>query len=153
MMFCRRGGLFATAFLLLGFGVPLGAQAAAAPANATSAFAPDTARITQAIDNKRLTTIQGSHSLRALAAADKGAVADTKQIRNITLLLKRSADKQSRFDAYVNELNNPASPKFHQWLTAKQIGSMFGPAQADINQVSTWLRSQGLKVDGVSPRA
>ncbi|HEY4144418.1 protease pro-enzyme activation domain-containing protein [Pinirhizobacter sp.] len=151
MTFYRCGGLLATALLLLGFGVPLGSHAAAAPTQASPAFAPDTARITNAVDNTKLTTVQGSHSLKALNAVDQGAVADIKPIRNMTLLLKRSAQKQSRFDAYVNELNSPGSSKYHQWLTAKQIGSMFGPAQSDIDKVTRWLRSQGLTVNEVLP--
>ena len=151
MRFNRCGGLLATAFLLLGIGTPPGAHAAAAPINASSAFAPDTARITNAIDNTRLTTVEGSHSFKALTAADQGPVADIKPIRNMTLVLKRSAQKQSRFDAYVNELNSPSSSKYHHWLTAKQIGSMFGPAQSDIDKVTNWLRSQGLTVNEVLP--
>ncbi len=151
MTFYRCGGLLATALLLLGIGVPLGANAAAAPTNASSAFAPDTARITNAIDNTRLTTVQGSHSFQAQTAADQGPVADVKPIRNMTLVLKRSAQKQSRFDAYVTELNSPSSSKYHQWLTAKQIGTMFGPAQSDIDKVTSWLRSQGLTVNEVLP--
>ncbi|MBB6188091.1 protease pro-enzyme activation domain-containing protein [Rhodanobacter sp. MP7CTX1] len=146
--FCRSG-LLATSFLLLGGGVPLGAHAANAPP--TPAFAPDTARITEAVDNTHLVAVKGSRSLRTLTATDAGALPDSKPIRNMNLMLKRSADKQSRFDAYVNQLNNPASPNYHKWLTAKQVGSMFGPAQSDIDKVTTWLASQGLTVNGVYP--
>jgi subtilase family serine protease len=149
MSFSCRGGLLATGFLLLGGGVPLGAHAANAPP--TPAFAPDTARITEAVDNTRLVTVPGSRSLRALTAADAGALPDSKPIRNMSLVLKRSADKQSRYDAYVNQLNNPASPNYHKWLTAKQVGGMFGPAQSDIDQVTKWLGSQGLTVNRVYP--
>ena len=147
-----RGRLFAwAALLLLGTGGPLVAQAAAATASVSPGFAPDAARITKAIDNSRLTTLAGSRSLNAMTATDQGTLSGGKLIHNMTLLLKRSTDKQSRFDAYVNELNNPSSPTYHKWLTAKQIGSMFGPAQSDIDQVTKWLNAQGLKVDKVSP--
>jgi hypothetical protein len=151
MTFYRRGGLLAAGFLLLGSGVPLSTHAAAAPAS--PAFAPDAARITEAVDNTRLVTVRGSRSLKAkaLAATDTGVLADSKPIRNMSLVLNRSADKQSRFDAYVNQLNNPSSPNYHKWLTAQQIGSMFGPAQSDIDQVTKWLTSQGLTVNRAYP--
>ena len=149
MSFSCRSGLLATGFLLLGVGVTLGAHATTAPSTPT--FAPDTARITEAVDNSRLLTVKGSRSLRALTATDTGVLPDSRSIRNMSLMLKRSADKQRRFDAYVNQLHNPASPNYHKWLTAKQVGSMFGPAQSDIDQVTKWLGSQGLTVNGVYP--
>jgi hypothetical protein len=150
MSFYRRGGLFAAGFLLLGCGVPLSTHAAEVTTS-SAAFAPDTARITKAVDNNRLVTVQGSRSLKALAATDAGALADSKPIRNMSLVLKRSADKESRFRAYINQLNNPSSPNYHKWLTAQQIGSMFGPAQSDIDQVTKWLTSQGLTVNRAYP--
>lgn len=137
--------------LALTVGAPLGAQATNAQAGLSPGLAPDAARITKAIDDTRLTTVAGSRSLKAQIATDQGAAPSTKLIHNMTLLLKRSPDKQSRFDAYVNQLNNPSSPNYHKWLTAKQIGTMFGPAQADIDQVTNWLGKQGLKVDKVLP--
>jgi hypothetical protein len=154
MKLCRNGGLLAVGLLLLGGGVPLGACAATAPTSATPAtagFAPDTARITTAVDNGKLVTLTGTRSLKAIGATDTGTLSDAKPIRNMTLVLKRSADKQSRFEAYLNQLHNPSSPHYHQWLTAKQIGTMFGPAKSDIDQVTKWLTSQGLTVNGVRP--
>ena len=150
MSMIRYGGLLAAGFLLLG-AMPLGAAAATAPASAVPALAPDTARITDAVDNSRLITVQGSRALRTALANDAGALSSTVPIHNMTLLLKRSPDKQSRFDAYVNELNNPSSPHYHQWLTAQQIGTLFGPAQSDLTKVTQWMTSQGLKVDKVLP--
>jgi hypothetical protein len=149
---CQKGKTATWAICVaIAVGAPLAAQAAGAQAGVAPSFAPDTARITKAIDNTRLTTVVGSRSLRAQIATDKGSLPDGKAIHNMTLLLKRSADKQARFDAYVNQLNNPSSANYHKWLTAKQIGSMFGPAQSDITQVTNWLTAQGLKVDRVMP--
>jgi hypothetical protein len=136
--------------MLLGVGSPLVAHAAPTQANPLN-LAPDKARITGAVDNARLTTLAGSRPTRAMIASDTGAMPAGSQIHNMTLILKRSAEKQGRFDAYVNQLNNPGSPYFHKWLTAKQIGTMFGPAQSDIDQVTQWLTSQGLKVERVMP--
>ncbi|HEY8681540.1 MAG TPA: S53 family peptidase, partial [Rhodanobacter sp.] len=93
----------------------------------------------------------GSKPALAVAKYDTGLLAPTRSIRNVTLLLKRSATKQSQFENYLAQLTTPSSPYFHHWLTAAQIGTMFGPASADIGKVEQWLQSQGLHVESVSP--
>lgn len=69
----------------------------------------------------------------------------------MTLVLKRSTQQQSLFNAYVMSLSDPASPNFHKWLTATQIGEQFGPNADDVTTVKKWLASQGLGVKSVSP--
>lgn len=41
---------------------------------------------------------------------------------------------------------NPASPKYHQWLTPEQFADQFGLSTADLATVSQWLTAQGFKV-------
>ncbi|MFC4529093.1 VCBS repeat-containing protein [Dyella halodurans] len=132
-------------------GGPVAAHAAGAQIAASAGITPDTPRITKVIDNSHLNTVAGSRSLKTDIATDKGVLPNGTLIHNMTLMLKRSTDKQARFDAYVNQLNNPSSSVYHKWLSASQIGTMFGPAEADIKQVTNWLASQGLKVDQVMP--
>jgi hypothetical protein len=153
MAYCKSGALVVAGILCFGSWLSLDVYAASIPgaANSTTAFTPDTARIMRPIDNNDLVPVVGTRSLKALASTDVGLLPDSKQLRNMNLILKRSADKQSRFEAYINQLNNPGSPIYHHWLTSKQIGTMFGPAQSDIDQVTKWLSSQGLKVDSVLP--
>jgi hypothetical protein len=114
-------------------------------------FAPDAPRITGAIDNARLSAVAGSKPALAVAKYDTGLLSQTRTIRNVTLLLKRSPAKQAQFENYLTQLTTPSSPYFHHWLTAKQIGTMFGPATADIGKVEQWLQSAGLHLDAVSP--
>lgn len=136
--------------LALGMSATLGAHAAGTQAHALPNYAPDTARITGAIDSLKTVEVGAKPSL-ATSANDAGALSSTQQIRNVTLLLKRSDVKQKQFDAYVHALTNPSSPYFHHWLTPTQIGTLFGPAQADIAKINQWLQGQGLKVTSVSP--
>jgi hypothetical protein len=145
----KAGGLFAAGVLLLGAAIP--AVATAGTSGPGSELQSEAPQITQKIDNAKLATVSGSLPLGQILATDKGALPDTQVLRNVTLLLKRSADKQSRYDAYVNQLSKPGSPNFHKWLTPTQIGTMFGPSKSDIAQVTSWLTSQGLKVDRVTP--
>jgi len=134
--------------------LPLGAHAAAStqkPNGYYPDFSQDTARIKVAVSNSELTTIQNSQLSPALGKYDKGALAPTTQVGAMTLLLKRSDEKEGQFKGYLSELTKPGSPYFHHWLTPQQIGTMFGPASADIEKVKQWLAAQGLAVKSVSP--
>jgi Pro-kumamolisin, activation domain/FG-GAP-like repeat/Subtilase family len=143
--------LAGVAFVLAGTLPACALAASGFAARGYPAYTPDTARITAAVDVTKRVAVQGSQPVLASPKFDTGALSPAQPIRNVTLLLKRSAAKQKQFDNYVASLTNPSSPYFHHWLTDVQIGSMFGPAQADIAKVEQWLRSQGLKVDEVSP--
>jgi hypothetical protein len=148
---CSKGKMALWAVsLAFGAAGSLSAHAAGAKTNLLPSFAPDAPRITGAVDNAKTVAV-GIKPALAVPANDAGAVPSTQTINNATLLLKRSDAKQKQFDAYIHALTNPSSPYFHHWLTPAQIGTMFGPAQADIDQVKQWLQGQGLKVTAVSP--
>ncbi|GAA1888725.1 S53 family peptidase [Lapillicoccus jejuensis] len=51
--------------------------------------------------------------------------------------------------AKVAALSDPQSPQYHQWLTTAQYDRQFAPTAAQADQVSSYLRSQGLTVTGV----
>ena len=48
----------------------------------------------------------------------------------------------------LQDLYNPASPNFHQYLTPAQFTEQFGPTQEDGRKVQDFLRAHGLKVTG-----
>ena len=135
------------AMLLLGGGAATNA-CAATDANGSSTSKPliDGSKI----DARQTTTLHGTVPLRVAKSQDLGSMGQTESIPSMTLVLKRSAERQKQFDSYLASLNNPASPNFHKWLTAKQVGDLYGPDKQDIATVSKWLSSQGLGVKGVS---
>ncbi len=51
---------------------------------------------------------------------------------------------------YITYVNSTASSNFHHWLTAAELGTAYGPAQADIEAVTTWLKAEGFTVNSVS---
>jgi len=67
-----------------------------------------------------------------------------------TLILSRSAAAQTAFEQLLADQQNHSSPLYHQWLTPQQVGQLFGPTPNDLARLSSWLTSQGLKVDSVS---
>jgi len=81
---------------------------------------------------------------------DLGAVPDDLVMSRLTLLLNRTAERQSAFETMLKEQQDPASPNFHRWLTSIEVGERFGASSSDIEAVTQWLESQGLRVDGVA---
>ena len=67
-------------------------------------------------------------------------------IRHATLLLKPAAS----IEAFLADQQLPGSPNFHKWLTPEQFGDRFGLTAGDIAKVTSWVESQGLKVEHVA---
>ncbi len=55
----------------------------------------------------------------------------------------RNREALSRLQA---DLQNPASPQYHRWLTPKQFNARFGRTQAETQAVSQWLSGHGFRV-------
>jgi uncharacterized protein (TIGR03437 family) len=94
-------------------------------------------------------TLAGHMRPAAIPANDRGRVDSSLQLRHVTLMLPPSFAKQADLDTFLAQLQDPASPGFHRWLTPEQYGARFGAATIDIGRVSSWLRSQNLTVDSV----
>jgi hypothetical protein len=109
-------------------------------------------QITRQVDVGAVTPLKGSvHPLvRKGAAADLGAVPDSTPTGRITLLLKRPQAQEQVLQQFLNDVHSQGSPSYHKWLTPAQFGQQFGLADSDMNAVTSWLESQGLKVEKVS---
>jgi hypothetical protein len=55
---------------------------------------------------------------------------------HLTMQLKRSPEQQAALDQYTADLQNPASPNFHHWLSAQTFGSRYGLSASDIASVT-----------------
>ncbi len=128
-----------------------GALALLAP---LAAFAPGRsavpARITDRIDNNRMVTLTGNTHPLARAQYDQGAAPSDLPMNRMMLVLKRSADQESALQDLLTQQQVTASPNFHKWLTPDQFGQQFGPADADIQAITSWLASYGFQSIKVS---
>ncbi len=80
--------------------------------------------------------------------APRGASAGNRPLQlSITLNLRN----QDQLTALLREQNDPTSAVYHQYMTPQQFTAMFGPTVDSVNQVTTYLRSQGIHVSSVSP--
>src|SRR5438067_10745361 len=97
------------------------------------------AQTATAIDDGRHVTLAGNTRPEANAANDRGLVPDSMPLTHLQLLLRRPADKDSALESTIDALHDRTSPLFHKWLTARELGQRFGPAEQDVNAIGTWL--------------
>jgi subtilase family serine protease len=105
--------------------------------------------ITLPIDENTLVTLAGNTHPAARPQNDRGPVADTLPLEHMYLQLERAPELQQAADDLIENLHDPKSAAYHQWLTADQIAARFGPAEADVQAVSGWLAGHGFKVNYV----
>jgi len=118
--------------------LPVTAQVAASP------------QIVEAIDNAHLVVLHGSVHPLVKTASDRGLVNESTSASHLLLVLNRPAEREAAFQKQLKEMHTPGSANYHRWLTPAQIGSQFGPADSDLQQVSGWLTSAGFQVNRVS---
>ena len=70
---------------------------------------------------------------------------------HMLLQLQRSPEREQALGNFIDQQHDSSSPNFHRWLTAAQLGQLYGPARSDIEMVSEWLRSSGFTVNTVYP--
>lgn len=58
---------------------------------------------------------------------------------------------ESQLDDLLQDLYNPESPVYHQFLTVQQFTDRFGPSQEDYDAVTRFAEANGLKVTGTAP--
>ncbi len=119
--------------------------------NGGSSTVPKPLLITSQIDESNLVTLRGNTRPEAVAKNDLGRVADDLPLEHMMLQLRRSKQQEEALKEYNDELQNPASPYFHHWLTAQQIGQRYGLAPADIKAITGWLKAHGFTVNSVYP--
>jgi subtilase family serine protease len=124
----------------------LSGTAFAASQAGSSAVAP---RIVTAVDETKTVTLAHSTHRLAIPKYDQGAVEDSMPMEHMLLQLRRSPEQEAALKQTIDELQDPHSGKYHQWLTADEMGTKFGPAQQDIETVSQWLSLHGFQVNTV----
>lgn len=107
-------------------------------------------RIADPIDPARIVPLTGNLRPAMLRQNDQGRVEADFPLPAMTLLLKPSPAQRADLQQFLSDLQNPASPLFHQWLTPEQYADRFGLSSEDIAAAADWLRSQGFKVSRAS---
>jgi kumamolisin len=74
---------------------------------------------------------------------------DASQQLNLSVGLQ--LNNQAQLVSLLSAIYNPQSPQYQQYLTPDQYESLFAPTADQVQQVVTYLQSQGLTVTGVAP--
>jgi hypothetical protein len=117
---------------------------------ATAQEVSPSVRIVDRINENLRVTLRGNTHPSANAKNDRGRVASSLPMKDLVLVLSRSAEQQADFDKFVTSQYDPASANYHQWLEPEEVGVKFGPAEIDIETVSKWLGSHGFTVNEVA---
>ena len=134
----RRTAMLAGALVLV---APLAASAQ------SNAVPP---RVTDRVDTARLVPLSGNTHPLALAQYDQGAAPPNLPMNRMQLVLKRSPDQEAALQDLLEQQQIKSSASYHRWLTPDQFGQQFGPADADIQAVTSWLASFGFQSINVS---
>jgi hypothetical protein len=108
------------------------------------------ARVTQPIDDKLRVTLKGNVHPLAQPRYDQGAVPDSFAAERMLLLLQRSPQQEFALRQFLQDAQTPSNASYHQWLKPEDFGRLYGPADADIAGVTTWLQSHGFTVARVT---
>jgi subtilase family serine protease len=92
-------------------------------------------------------------SVHPLAAShvDRGRSDPSRLLASASLVFRLSPLQQSALDRLLQQQQDPSSPLYHRWISSEEYGRRFGLSDNDLATVSSWLASQGLKVESVSP--
>ena len=109
------------------------------------------ALIHERVDETKRVTLAGNTRPEASMENDLGPVPDDFRLEHMMLQLKRSPQQEQAVAQTIDDLHNPQSPNFHQWMTAADFGKSFGLADSDVQAVTAWLESHGLVVNTIYP--
>jgi subtilase family serine protease len=102
------------------------------------------------VDASETERLPGHVPAWANAGNDLGSVAASQRLDNLHLVLARSPQVEAAFEQLLADQQDPASPRYHQWLTPQENAAQYGVAASDVAAVTGWLQSQGLSVDDVA---
>jgi hypothetical protein len=107
-------------------------------------------RVVERVDESRLTTLKGNTHPLARPGFDRGLAAPQKLLERVLLILKRSPEQEAALAAFNERQLDPASPDFHHWLEPEEFGRLYGPSDADMTAITSWLQNHGFRIDNVS---
>jgi hypothetical protein len=111
---------------------------------------PTQARLTQAVDESQLVILKGNTYPMARAQYDRGPAPSSLPMNRMLLVLRRSPEQEAALEQLLDQQQDQSSPNYHRWLTPQQFGQQFGPADQDIQTVTSWLQSHGFQVTRIS---
>lgn len=103
--------------------------------------------IPSAVAQQPLQTLQ-NHVPQAVSNGQAAFVAPLPATQRLYLSIVLPMRNQAQLQDLLNELYDPSSPRYHQFLTVAQFADMFGPTNDDYQAVVNWAQNNGFTVTG-----
>jgi pseudomonalisin len=94
------------------------------------------------------TATQGISLSRLTSAADYGPATPTQAI---TVRIAFKLQNQGALNTYIKNINDPANALYGESLTPAQFAAAYAPSSAQVQQVVSYLQSQGFENVAVEP--
>lgn len=85
-----------------------------------------------------------ANTATAAAPINEASLGGVNAAQPMNISVALNPRNQAALDQTIAGEYTPGSPNFHKFLTDQQYNAQFGPDQAQVNQVTSWLSSQGL---------
>jgi hypothetical protein len=116
----------------------------------TPVLAPVPNRVVGTIDDSRLVVLRGNTHPMARPMFDRGPLTPEKLLERMVLVLKRSPEQEQALHDFNERQYDPNSPDYHRWLEPEEFGKLYGPSDADMAAVTSWLEGHGFQIYNVS---
>lgn len=100
-----------------------------------------------ALAQQPLQTLQ-NHVPSAVSNGQAAFVAPLPPAQQLYLSIVLPMRNEAQLQNLLNQLYDPSSPRYHQFLTVAQFTDMFGPTNDDYQAVVNWAQSNGFTVTG-----
>ncbi len=85
------------------------------------------------------------------ATASASPVAATPAQAPVDFNVSLALGDQAGAEAFERAVSDPASPSYHQYISAAQWEKRFSPSQSSVKAVRSWLESEGVTIESVTP--
>ena len=87
---------------------------------------------------------------RAQRAQDLGELPGSIRIDSVSLRFSLTDAQNTALTQLLSDQQNPASARYHQWLTPEAYAAQFGLSDADLAKVTSYLSAEGLTLTSVA---
>ena len=102
--------------------------------------------ISEPVDEGRRILLKGNTHPLARPQFSVAAAPLDLPMERMLLVLKRSREQETALLKLLDDQQDKSSSNYHKWLTPEQFGRAFGPADSDIQAVTSWLQSHGFQI-------
>jgi pseudomonalisin len=103
------------------------------------------------VDDSDRISLPGNVPALARPELERGRSNPSLAMERMILLLEPRPGAAARLEQLLAEQQDPASSRYHQWLTPEQFGAEFGLDDEHVKLVTGWLEAQGFTIEEVAP--